>query len=407
MKKPLTFLCISCYFKGEAFLRSCKNEGNTVYLLTKQSLKDAPWPNDVIDETFYMEKEENSPENIGNIIKGVAWLMKERKIDTVVALDDFDVEKAAAIREEFRIPGMGQTTARYFRDKLAMRMKAKEAGIAVPAFMPLFNNDEINQFADTVPTPWVVKPRSEASAMGIKKVYSKDELWRVVDELGDKRHGFLVEQFKLGAVYHVDSLTYNGKVEFTQVSQYLTTPFEVAHGAGVFRSVTCDYKSDDVKQLEKENKAVMKAFGMRQSASHSEFIKCHDDGKFYFLETSSRVGGAHLAEMVDTASGINLWAEWARIETAAVRKESYKAPKAIRNNAGIMISLARYEHPDQSVFNAPEVVWKIDKKHHVGVIVTNESRDRVLSLLDEYVDIVFRDFHASAPMPDKPDGMNE
>lgn len=405
MKKPLTFLCISCYFKGEAFLKSCKNEGNTVYLLTKESLKDAPWPNESIDETFYMEKEENSPENIGNIIKGVAWLMKERKIDTIVALDDFDVEKAAAIREEFRIPGMGQTTARYFRDKLAMRMKAHEAGISVPAFMPLFNNDQINQFADTVPAPWVVKPRSEASAMGIKKVYSKDELWRVVDELGDKRHGFLVEQFKPGAVYHVDSLTYNGKVEFTQVSKYLTTPFEVAHGAGVFRSVTCDYKSDDVKQLEKKNKAVMKAFGMRQSASHTEFIKCHDDGEFYFLETSSRVGGAHLAEMVDTASGINLWAEWARIETAAILKETYKAPKATKHNAGIMISLARYEHPDQSVFNAPEVVWKIDKKHHVGVIVTSESRDRVLHLLDEYVDVVFRDFHASAPMPDKPDGM--
>ena len=405
MKKPLTFLCISCYFKGEAFLRSCKKEGNTVYLLTKSSLKDSPWPNDCIDETFYMEKEENTPENIGNLIKGVAWVMKERMIDVVVALDDFDVEKAAAIREEFRIPGMGQTTARYFRDKLAMRMKALDAGIPVPAFMPLFNNDEINHFADTIPAPWVVKPRSEASAMGIKKVHSKEELWKIVDNLGDTRHGFLVEQFKPGDVYHVDSLTYDGKVLFTQVSKYLTTPFEVAHGAGVFRSVTCDYSSDEVKQLEKENKAVMKAFGMRQSASHTEFIKCHDDGKFYFLETSSRVGGAHLSEMVETASGINLWAEWARIETAAALKETYSVPKAAKKNAGIMISLARHEYPDQSVFNAPEVVWKINKKNHVGVIVTSENRNRVLGLLDEYVNIVFRDFHASAPMPDKPDGM--
>jgi len=405
MKNPLTFLCISCYFKGEEFLRSCKEEGNTVFLLTKTSLKDAEWPREAIDEFFYMEKEENTPENIGNIIKGVAWLMKDRKIDVVVALDDFDVEKAAAIREEFRIPGMGQTTARYFRDKLAMRIKAEEAGIPVPAFSPLFNNDEINRFADSVPAPWVVKPRSEASAMGIKKVYSKDELWRIIDELGDERHGFLVEQFKPGHVYHADSLTFGGKVKFTQVSEYLTTPFEVAHGAGVFRSVTCDYDSKDLKALKKLNKEVMAAFGMRQSASHTEFIRCHDDGVFYFLETSSRVGGAHLAEMVEAASGVNLWAEWARIETAAARKTSYKLAKPSKKYAGIMVSLARMEYPDQSVFNAPEVMWKIKKRHHVGVIAASDNRERVLNLLDEYVGIVFRDFHASAPMPDKPTGI--
>lgn len=405
MKKPLTFLCISCYFKGGDFLRSCKKEGNRVFLLTKESLKDAEWPRDSVDEFFYMEKEENTPENIGNIIKGVAWLMKERKIDVVVALDDFDVEKAAAIREEFRIPGMGQTTARYFRDKLAMRMKADEAGIPVPAFSPLFNNDEINHFADTVPAPWVVKPRSEASAMGIKKVHSKDELWRVVDQLGDERHGFLVEQFKPGDVYHVDSITLDGKVKFSQVSAYLTTPFEVAHGAGVFRSVTCDYDSKETKALKKLNKDVMAAFGMRQSASHTEFIRCHDDGVFYFLETSSRVGGAHLAEMVETASGINLWSEWARVETAAALKSKFDLPKPTQKHAGIMVSLARMEHPDQSVFNAPEVVWKINKKHHVGVIAASDDRGKILNLLDEYVEIVFRDFHASAPMPDKPTGM--
>lgn len=404
MKKPLTFLCISCYFKGGNFLRTCKAEGNTVYLLTKTSLRDAAWPRESLDDIFYMEKEENSPENIGNIIKGVAWLMRERKIDVVVALDDFDVEKAAAIREEFRIPGMGQTTARYFRDKLAMRMKAQEAGIPVPAFMPLFNNDEINRFVDNIPAPWVVKPRSEASAMGIKKVHNKEDLWNIINGLGEDRHGFLVEQFKPGDVYHVDSITFGGKVLFTQASKYLTTPFEVAHGAGIFRSVTCAYGSAEAKQLEKANRDVMKAFGMRQSASHTEFIRSHDDGKFYFLETSSRVGGAHIAEMVEAASGINLWSEWAKVETAAANKTDYSIGNIQKNNAGILISLARMEHPDQSVFNAPEVVWKINKKNHVGTILKSDDRDRVLQLLDDYAGIVFRDFHASAPMPDKPNG---
>jgi hypothetical protein len=130
----MTFLCISCYFKGVPFLRACKEAGNTVYLLTSKQLDQDPWPWDSIDEVFYMDNDSNSPENLGNLAKGVAWMMQDRQVDRIVALDDFDVEKASYLREEFRLPGMGQTTARYFRDKLAMRIRAREAGIAVPDF---------------------------------------------------------------------------------------------------------------------------------------------------------------------------------------------------------------------------------------------------------------------------------
>lgn len=398
----LSFLCISFYFKGEEFLQSCKEAGNTVYLLTAKSLEHKPWPKDSIDEIFYMEDIENSPENITNLTNGVAWLMRDKKIDAIVALDDFDVEKAATLREEFRVPGMGLTTSRYFRDKLAMRVKADEAGIKVPKFVSLFNNDEINEFADKVPAPWFVKPRAEASATGIKRVNNKDELWQHIDWLGERRHNFLVEQFCAGDVYHVDSLIFDGNVEFCWSSRYLNTPFEVAHGEGIFRSATLDPKGKDAKRLEKVNAKVMKAFGMKNSASHTEFIYSHEDDEFYFLETSSRVGGAHLSVLVEAASGINLWAEWAKIETAARLKKKWKLPETRNDFAGILISLARHEHPDQSVFNVPEIVWRMNERYHVGFVVRSEKQERVTNLLNEYADLVFRDFHAGMPIGDKP-----
>ena len=105
-------------------------------------------------------------------------------------LDDYDVEKAALIRETFRIPGMGQTTHRYFRDKLAMRQKAKDSGISVPEFTAVFNDHEVDEFTDRVPAPWVLKPRSEASASGIKKITSKEQLLEALETLGEERHLF-------------------------------------------------------------------------------------------------------------------------------------------------------------------------------------------------------------------------
>jgi len=135
-KKPLNFLCISTYFKGEDFLKSVKAEGNNVYLLTKNKLQHENWPWEFIDDTFYIDEWHHN-----DVVKGIAYKFRTIKFDRFVALDDFDVEKVALLREHFRMPGMGRTTAHYFRDKLAMRVKAKEEGVNVPDFTDLFNNE--------------------------------------------------------------------------------------------------------------------------------------------------------------------------------------------------------------------------------------------------------------------------
>ena len=174
----------------------------------------------------------------------------------------------------------------------------------------------------------------------------------------------------------------------------MNTPFEVAHGGGIFQSHTIPYNNKEDKALKAFNKEVLTVFGMEFSATHTEYIQANDDGEFYFLETSSRVGGAHLAEMVEAASGINLWKEWAKIETAMAREEAYKLPKRQKSHAGIIVSLARYQHPDTSSFTDEEVVWRMQKDYHIGLILQSKKRERILELLEDYAGRVFRDFHA-------------
>jgi biotin carboxylase len=402
MSQPLSFLCISTFFKGNEFLRSCKQAGNTVYLLTNKKLEDKPWVREFIDEVFYVEEKSDGTFDINQIVAGLAYLMRAKKVDRIVALDDFDVEKAAHLREHFRIPGMGQTTGRHFRDKLAMRIKAQDAGIKVPIFSSLFHDQDIVEYAQKVSFPVVVKPRSEASATGIKKVHNTEQLWEVIHQLGDRRHEYLVEQFRPGDVFHVDSLSVDGKIIFTRCNQYLSTPMEVAHGGGIFRSVTVPFGSNDDKALQKANTQVMKAFGMNYSASHSEFIKDQETGEIIFLETASRVGGANLAEMVEASSGINLWREWAKIETAMAKGESYVLPPVENNYSGIVISLCRHEYPDTQSFTDSEIYWQIDKEYHIGFIVKADNRERIMEILDNYAHRIYQDFHASAPVPQNP-----
>ncbi len=392
----MNFLCVCTYYKAHDFFRYCKKEGNKVFLLTRKKLEHEAWPWDSIDDVFYIDDWQHE-----HVVAGIAFQFRSIRFDRFVALDDLDVERVARLRETFRMPGMGDTTAKLFRDKLAMRIEARDRGINVPLFTNIFHDEDVNQFADNVPAPWLIKPRSEASAAGIKKVHSKDELWSIIHGLGDERHLFLLEQFAPGDVFHVDCLNHSDTVVFARASRYLDTPFEVAHGGGIFRSITLAVGSKEEREMLKANNKVMRAFGLKHGASHTEFIKSHATGEIFFLETSSRVGGANIAEMVEIASGVNLWGEWARIETAVLKKEKYKLPPIHSGNAGIVVSLSRYESPDTSEFQDEEIKWRIKKSWHIGFIVSAGEQKRVISLLDDYTARIAARYHASAEAPDK------
>ncbi|TAE00211.1 MAG: ATPase [Bacteroidetes bacterium] len=399
-QRPFTMLCIASYFKGENFLRAAKQIGCRVLLLTGKHLEHKAWPRESIDEFFYAP-DTNDNWNMDQIISGLTHVLRNEQVDRIVSLDDYDVEKGAHLREHFRIGGMGQTSSRYFRDKLAMRMRAQEAGIPVPAFTSLFNFDKITHFLDTVPAPWLIKPRSQASAAGIKKTHSRDEFWEIIEKLGTERTYYLAERFTPGAVFHVDSLNYNSQTIFARVHQYMNPPMEVAHEGGIFRSHNVEYDSQDDIELQKLNQEVMKAFGMKYSASHTEFIKAKEDGKYYFLETSCRVGGANIADLLEVSSGVNLWSEWAKIERHSA-DNAYQLPEIQKDYSGIIISLTKQAQPDTSSFDDSEICWRMNMENHIGFIVRSNKLSRVTELLDSYATRIFEEFHAAEPSPDKP-----
>ena len=400
MSDRLTVLCLASFEKGHDFLRECKAQGARVLLLTSESLKDkAKWPRESIDEIYYMP-DVNHAWNKEHVILAISHLAKTVQIDRIVPLDDFDLEIAAALREHLRIPGMGETTTRYFRDKLAMRARALDAGLPVPEFVHVLNRERTSEFMRQVPPPWVLKPRSQAGAIGIKKMRSEQEVWEAADRLGDQQSFYLLERYVPGEIYHVDTIVFGSEVLFSIASRYGRPPMDVAHGGGVFTSRTLARESEESQALIDLNRGVLKAFRLVRGVSHSEFIRGKEDGKFYFLETSARVGGAHLADMVEAASGINLWREWAKIEVAG-EKGGYMRPSADSDRAGILVALSRDEHPDTSSFNDPEIVWRMNKPFHIGMVVRSDRAERVEQLLSDYAARVERQYLAVAPAPEK------
>ena len=159
------------------------------------------------------------------------------------------------------MPGMGGSTARFFRDKLAIRVQARDEGIPVPEFVHVLNHDDVRTYMTAVPGPWVLKPRSEASSMGIRKVNNADKVWPILEELGDRQSFYVLERFVPGDVFHVNSIVWNKRVLFTVASQYGSPPMTVYQGGGVFATSLLPYHSPEEQALQALNREVLAEWG--------------------------------------------------------------------------------------------------------------------------------------------------
>jgi biotin carboxylase len=396
-------LCISTYEKGQAFLQEAARLRCAVTLLTVEKLRHADWP------WSSLAAIETMPEKLTaqQALVYVTRLMKETAFERIVPLDEFDLETAALAREHLQLPGMGQTLTRNFRDKLAMRGAARRGGVAVPDFFSVANHRALWEFmqrtwSESGGAAWLLKPRWSASAIGIQKIETESDVWPHLERLGDEASDHLLECFVPGDIYHVEGISWEGEVLFAAAHKYGKPPMQTMHQGGVFTTRTLDRNGEEAVALRKIHAKTLQALGMVSGVTHSEFIRAHADGKYYFLETAARVGGAFIAEVAEFASGVNPWVEWARIEVAQLRGETYTLPALSEEYAGSVICLAKQETPDTAFYDAPEVVYRLHKHHHAGLIVQSPSSARVEELLGWYGEGFLKDFCTRMDAPDTP-----
>ncbi|HWO02685.1 MAG TPA: ATPase, partial [Blastocatellia bacterium] len=70
--------------------------------------------------------------------------------------------------------------------------------------------------------------------------------------------------------------------------------------------------------------------------------------------------------------------------------------------SGVIISLARQEWPNTTAYDDPEIVYRLKKKHHAGLVVASKDPQRIEHLLEDYSRRFYDEFYTSQPPLDKP-----
>ena len=268
----------------------------------------------------------------------------------------------------------------------------------------MLNYDELRAYMATVPAPWLLKPRTSASALGIRKIHEPEQLWRALDELGDRQSHFILEHFVPGEIFHVDSIVSEGKVVFSAVHQYGRPPMQVMHEGGVFTTRTVDRAGSDWKELTAFNAALAPATGL---GARRHACRVHQGARRRASSISSRSrrgsAGPSSPTWCEASTGMNLWREWARIESGEPARRGVRACRPSRRSTPEACCASRKPpSPIRAAFNAPEIVHRMKKHHHAGLIVRSDRAERVAELLEDYSAQFAQMFLASMPPPEKP-----
>ena len=154
-------------------------------------------------------------------------LHAENPFDVVLGPTEFDLVRAAQLREAFGIAGQTTAGAIAFRDKLTMKERATAAGIPVAAYATVSSPLDLQAFVKRHGFPVVVKPRSGSGGNGTEIVRDEEQLGSLIMDHSDALFDFqglartLVERFVEGEFFHVDGLVVDGRIEFVWPARYM------------------------------------------------------------------------------------------------------------------------------------------------------------------------------------------
>ncbi|KUN77869.1 NikS protein [Streptomyces bungoensis] len=235
-----------------------------------------------------------------HVLERAAELVEEFGVTDVVACQEFDIERAAALRERYGLPGQRPDSARVYRDKWEMKQAAVRAGIPVADHTLLGSAADLEAFADRHGFPVVLKPRKGVLSIGVAVLRTREELRRRLREVEllapDGTPQWLAETFVEGSMCHIDGTVLDGRITTLWPSQYQYALADFRDRKGRV-DMALDVADPLARRLVAFGERVLEAFGGPEHfAFHIEVFHT-TGGDLVLCEAASRAGGAGVRDV--------------------------------------------------------------------------------------------------------------
>lgn len=226
-------------------------------------------------------------------IPAVLEVAKRHSISGIMTLaSDMPMRTVAAVAKEMGLVGITEDTAIKATNKAAMRKALQDAGVPVPKFFRVTNEEEYTRAVKEMTGAFMVKPADNSGSRGIIKVPAtateneKIDAYRYSRE--NSRSGDVVaEEYMEGPEVSVETLTVDGVCHVIQITDKITTgaPYFVEMG----HTQPTAHSEEIAERIRQVAIAANRAVGITNGPSHTEIIVTSEGPKI--VELGARLGG--------------------------------------------------------------------------------------------------------------------
>lgn len=256
------------------------------------------------------------------------------KISAVVATSEYDLLRAARLREYAGVPGQGIVSAHAFRDKITMKDLARDVVDVPDAYVRLQNVGDIHRFIKNNGYPVVLKPVDGAGSINTTIIRDAIQLEAAISSLDVV--GYEMETFVDGSMYVVDGLVHDGRLAFSWASRYVDDCLSFKEGRGA--SVVQLDPSDALNaRLHTFASALLSAMPTPETTTfHLEVFHTTED-RLVLCEIASRTGGGAINELGKQRFGVDMHAIWMRKQAGG----HIAGGDVVGNDTGVLFGFAQ------------------------------------------------------------------
>ncbi|MEU6818474.1 ATP-grasp domain-containing protein [Streptomyces sp. NPDC046860] len=237
------------------------------------------------------------------------------RVRAVVPVVEYGVVAAAALAEEWGLPGAGVKAAHLLRDKGLLRAALTSSGTPQPDWAPATGPGTVAAFRAAHGGEAVLKPAARQASLGVQLLGPDDDVTAAwahttgADEptLRARRPEparCLVEQRLRGPEVSVEAVVHEGVVGFLNITA--KTVQDSRHPVETGHTVPAPLPEDTAAELRRSLVRLAESIGFRSGVLHSEWLLAEPDGRPHLIECAGRMPGGGITVLIDEAYGTDI-----------------------------------------------------------------------------------------------------
>ncbi|GGI44917.1 hypothetical protein GCM10008018_09490 [Paenibacillus marchantiophytorum] len=278
-----------------------------------------------------------------NDIPHLIAFLRPMSFDGVITVCDYYIEVVREVADALNLPCPFPKAVKTVRHKHLMRRALDRAGLANPKYRLAHHLAEVEEAAQDIGFPLVIKPVDLASSAFVRLIQNADELKDAYQALEDFPLNFrdqardctyLLEEFMTGEEVSVESVTYQGETTIIGITDKSVTgsPYFIENGH-MFPAKLSEETRMVVTQFVLD---ALKAVDFNHGIAHTE-VKITADGP-RIVEINPRTAGNYIVELIQNVTDIHLLQAFVDISLGS---KPYIAPQ----NNGITSSAVMFLVP--------------------------------------------------------------